>query len=416
MKFQKPKGTKDILPKDINKWHFAEKTVREVSALFNFSEIRTPTFEYTDLFNRGVGSETDIVGKEMYTFPDKGGDSITLRPEGTAPVMRAYVENSMSAEQPLHKLYYLTSMFRYERPQSGRYREHSQFGGEIIGSDSIYTDVELIMLAKEVYNRLGILNFKIKLNSIGKSDERKSYIETLREFLKSNINELSEESKKRFETNALRILDSKNPVDRKITEEAPKILDHLGSESRSRFDMVVNELTRLGINYEIDFRLVRGLDYYTDTTFEFISEDLGAQDAIGGGGRYDGLIELLGGKPTPGVGFGSGMERILMVAEKNGFEFPEPSKPKIYFIALNEDAKKTAFESMTELRKKNISCETDLLGRSFKAQMREANKLECLFVFIIGEEELKKNKGLLKTMSDGSQAEVEFNKIADYLK
>lgn len=416
MKFQKPKGTKDILPKDINKWHFAEKTVREVSALFNFSEVRTPTFEYTDLFNRGVGTETDIVGKEMYTFLDKGGDSITLRPEGTAPVMRAYVENSMSAEQPLHKLYYLTGMFRYERPQSGRYREHSQFGGEIIGSDSIYTDIELILLAKEVYNRLGIQNFKIKLNSIGKSGERKSYIETLREYLRGNINELSEESKKRFETNTLRILDSKNPVDRKITEEAPKILDHLGAGSRTRFDDVVNELTRLGVNYEIDFRLVRGLDYYTDTTFEFISEDLGAQDALGGGGRYDGLIELLGGKPTPGVGFGSGIERILMVAEKNGFAFPLPLKPKIYFIALNEDAKKTAFESMTGLRKQGVSCETDLLGRSFKAQMREANKLECPYVYIIGDDELKKAKGLLKTMSDGSQAEVEFNKIAEMLK
>jgi histidyl-tRNA synthetase len=416
MKFQKPKGTKDILPKDINKWHFAEKTIREVTALFNFSEIRTPAFEYTDLFNRGVGTETDIVGKEMYTFLDKGGDSITLRPEGTAPVMRAYVENSLSAEQPLHKLYYLTNMFRYERPQSGRYREHSQFGGEIVGSDSIYTDVELILLAKEVYNRLGILNFKTKLNSIGKADERRSYIESLKGYLKVNFGELSEESRKRFDTNALRILDSKNAGDRKITEQAPKILDHLGSESRSRFDEVVNELTRLGVNYEIDFRLVRGLDYYTDTTFEFISEDLGAQDALGGGGRYDGLIELLGGKPAPGVGFGSGIERILMVAEKNGFGFSDPPKPNIYFIALNDDAKKIAFESLAELRKNNISCETDLLGRSFKAQMREANKLECPYVYIIGEEELKKKRGLLKTMSDGSQIETDFDKIAEYLK
>lgn len=416
MKFQKPKGTKDILPKDINRWHFAEKTIREVTALFNFSEIRTPTFEYTDLFNRGVGSETDIVGKEMYTFLDKGGDSITLRPEGTAPVMRAYVENSLSAEQPMHKLYYLTNMFRYERPQSGRYREHSQFGGEIVGSDSIYTDVELILLAKEVYNRLGILNFKTKLNSIGKADERRTYIESLKGYLKGNFGELSEESRKRFNTNALRILDSKNTGDRKITEQAPKILDHLGTESRSRFDEVVNELSRLGVNYEIDFRLVRGLDYYTDTTFEFISEDLGAQDALGGGGRYDGLIELLGGKPAPGVGFGSGIERILMVAEKNGFGFSDPLKPIIYFIALNDDAKKIAFGSLTELRKKNISCETDMLGRSFKAQMREANKLECPYVYIIGDEELKMKRGLLKTMSDGSQIETDFDKIAEHLK
>ncbi len=408
-------GTKDILPKDIHKWHYVERVIREVAELFNFSEIRTPTFEYTDLFNRGVGSETDIVGKEMYTFTDKSGDSITLRPEGTAPVMRAFLENSLISEAPLHKLYYITNMFRYEKPQAGRYREHTQFGGEILGSGSYMTDVELILLAKEVYNRCGINNFKVKINSIGKSEERKNYIQQLKNYLSAYLNDLSDESKRRFETNALRILDSKDKNDRNITESAPKIIDTLGTESKSRFDNVINELTKLNVNYEIDFRLVRGLDYYTDTTFEFISQELGSQDAIGGGGRYDGLIEQLGGKPCPGVGFGSGIERILIVAEKNGFTFGEPAKPLIYFIALDDRSAKKAYELIGELRSRNISCDTDFLNRSFKAQMREANRLGVKYVYIIGENEILNGAGQLKNMGDSSQTEVTFDKLADKL-
>lgn len=415
MNFRKPKGTKDILPKDIHKWHYVERVIREVTDLFNFSEIRTPTFEYTDLFNRGVGSETDIVGKEMYTFTDKSGDSITLRPEGTAPVMRAFLENSLISEAPLHKLYYITNMFRYEKPQAGRYREHTQFGGEILGSGSYMTDVELILLAKEAYNRCGINNFKVKINSIGKSEERKNYIQQLKNYLSAYLNDLSDESKRRYETNALRILDSKDKNDRNITESAPKIIDTLGTESKSRFDNVINELTKLNVNYEIDFRLVRGLDYYTDTTFEFISQELGSQDAIGGGGRYDGLIEQLGGKPCPGVGFGSGIERILIVAEKNGFTFGEPAKPLIYFIALDDRSSKKAYELIGELRSRNISCDTDFLNRSFKAQMREANRLGVKYVYIIGENEILNGAGQLKNMGDSSQTEVTFDKLADKL-
>lgn len=413
MNFRKPKGTKDILPKEVYKWHFVEKIIREVTGLFNFSEIRTPTFEYTDLFKRGVGTETDIVGKEMYTFLDKSGDSLTLKPEGTAPVMRAFLESGIYGEQNLHKLYYLTNMFRYEKPQAGRYREHTQFGGEIVGSDSIYTDVELILLAKEVYNRCGINNFKIKLNSIGKPDERRNYINILKDYLKGHLNELSEDSKKRYELNTLRVLDSKNSGDRQITNSAPKIIDHLGIDSRKRFDDVINELTRLGLKCETDFRIVRGLDYYTDTTFEFVSSDLGSQDALGGGGRYDGLIEQLGGKSCPGVGFGSGIERIIIVAEKSGFTFGEPKNPVVYFIALNDDAKRIANSAALSLRQNNISSETDLLGRSFKAQMRDANKMGVKYVYIIGEDEIKKQKGILKNMSDSSQIEVSFDKIRE---
>jgi len=416
MNYRKPKGTKDILPKDIYKWHFVEKTIGEVMANFNFYEIRTPTFEYTELFARGVGDETDIVGKEMYTFTDKGGESITLKPEMTAPVMRAYIENSIGAESQLQKLYYITNMFRYERPQAGRFREHTQVGAEIIGSDSFYSDIELIVLAKEIYNRCGINNSKVKINSIGKSDDKNNYIALLKNFLKDNLNELSEDSLRRFEKNPLRILDSKNPKDRALTDNAPKILDNLSVESKDRFDKVVNGLTKLGVDYEIDFRLVRGLDYYTDTTFEFVSQNLGAQDALGGGGRYDGLIETLGGKPTPGIGFGSGIERIIMVAEKNNFKFDEASKLKVYFIALNEEAKEIALNMAINLRKNNHSSETDLLNRSFKAQMREANKLNAEYAYIIGEEEIKNKKGILKNMSDSSQTEIEFEKLIDSFK
>ncbi len=392
MKFQRPKGTKDILPKDIGKWHYVEKTVREVMDLYNFSEIRTPTFELTDLFARGVGSETDIVGKEMYTFEDKGGNSITLRPEGTASVIRAILENGMTAESPIQKLYYLTNMFRYEKPQAGRFREHSQFGAEILGSDDVSSDIEVISLAQEVYFRCGVKNFKVKINSIGKSEERKKYIELLKNYLKDYLVELSDNSKRRFETNPLRILDSKDKNDIKILNDAPKILDNLSPESRNRFDKVIDGLSKLGTKYEIDYRLVRGLDYYTDTTFEFVSEDLGAQDAIGGGGRYDGLAELLGGKSLPGVGFGSGIERLIMVAEKNGFGFPESGELKVYIIALSDEARNMTVSLIYDLRKNNISCESDLLGRSLKAQMREANKLNAEYVFIIGDEEIKERE------------------------
>ena len=415
MKFQKLKGTKDILPKDVHKWHYVENVIAEVCRLYNFSEIRTPTFENTALFIKGTGSETDIVGKEMYTFIDKGGNSITLKPEMTPPVIRAYIENSLGHESQLQKLYYIDNMFRYEKPQEGRFREHTQFGAEIIGSDNIYTDVELILLAKEVYNRCGINYFKVKINSIGKFEERREYINKLKEYLTAQIDTLSEDSKRRLNTNPLRILDSKDENDREITASAPRIIDSLSNESRNRFETVLKELDMLGVEYEVDFCLVRGLDYYTDTTFEFISKDLGAQDAIGGGGRYDGLAEMLGGKPTPGAGFASGIERIIMVAEKNGFAFGELSAPVVYFITIDEAGRELSAKLMYDLRKNNISCETDYLNRSFKAQMREANKQKCKYVYIIGTDEIKSGKGLLKNMSNSTQQEISFNELLSNL-
>jgi len=416
MKFQRPKGTKDILPKDMHKWHFLERTIRDVMDLYNFYEIRTPTFESTELFTRGVGSETDIVGKEMYTFEDKGGNSITLKPEMTAPVVRAYLENNLYAEGQLEKLYYISNMFRYEKPQEGRYREHTQFGAEIIGSDDTASDVEIILLANEVFCRCGIKNIELKINSIGQLEERKKYILILKEYLGKCFDELSEDSKRRYHNNPLRILDSKDENDILVISGAPKITDHLSHESRLRFDRVINALTKLGLKYEIDFRLVRGLDYYTDTTFEFISKDIGAQDALGGGGRYDGLVETVGGKPTPGIGFASGMERIILAAERNKFEFKDGKRLKLFFIALSEEAKEMALKISMELRRNQISCENDFLNRSLKAQMREANKLNAEYVYIIGEEEIQKGKGILKRMSDGTQTEVPFDKILKNVK
>lgn len=416
MKFQKPKGTKDVLPRDIHKWHYVENVIADVTKLFNFDEIRTPTFEFTELFARSGGTETDVVGKEMYTFVDKNNDSLTLRPEGTAPVMRALIENSLSAESPIHKLYYYCNMFRHEKPQAGRYREHTQFGAETIGSDSIYTDVELILLAKEIFNRCGVNNFKVKINSIGKPGERNDYIKSLQNYLSTRLNDLSDDSKRRFNTNPLRILDSKNDNDRKITENAPKIIDNLTAESRSRFEKVLNQLSVMKVDYEVDFRLVRGFDYYTDTTFEFISQALGAQDALGGGGRYDGLIALLGGKPSPGAGFASGIERVIIVAEKNGFKFGKSFHPKIYFITIEQSAGEVAANLINQLRQADVSCDTDYLGRSLKAQMREANKMNTEFAFIIGADEIRKGSGILKNMNDGTQIEIEFEKLVDHFK
>ncbi|MGA2668653.1 MAG: histidine--tRNA ligase [Ignavibacteria bacterium] len=416
MKFQRPKGTKDILPQDIGKWHYVEKTIRNVMVCYYFDEIRTPTFESTELFTRGVGADTDIVGKEMYTFDDKGGNSLTLKPEMTAPVVRAYLENSLYAESQLQKLYYISSIFRYERPQEGRYREHTQFGAEIIGSDDTATDIELILLAKEVYNKCGVTDVKVKINSIGQLEERKKYILKLKEYLGKSFDDLSEDSKRRYHNNPLRILDSKEGKDIEIISGAPQIVDHLSHESRLRFDKVINSLTKLGVDLDIDFRLVRGLDYYTDTTFEFISRDLGAQDAIGGGGRYDGLVETIGGKPTPGIGFAIGLERVILAAERNNFQFEDNRKLKIYIITLTEEAKEVAMKLSMELRNRGISCENDFLNRSLKAQMREANKLNAEWVYIVGEEEIQKGIGVLKKMSDGSQNGVPFDKILEYVK
>jgi histidyl-tRNA synthetase len=351
----------------------------------------------------------------MYTFLDKGGNSITLKPEMTPPVIRAYLENSLGHESQVQKLYYLDSMFRYEKPQEGRYREHTQFGAEIIGSSSIYTDVELIHLAKIIYNRCGINNFQVKINSIGKTEERKEYIKKLKDYFSGKFDLLSEDSKRRFDTNPLRILDSKDNKDRKVTETAPKIIDSLSIESKTRFENVLTELDNTGVDYEVDFRLVRGIDYYTDTTFEFISGSLGAQDAIGGGGRYDGLVELLGGKPTPGAGFASGIERIIMVAEKNGFGFGKTDYVKLYLVALDENAREISAKLMTEFRTAGISCDTDYAGRSFKAQMRDADKMNAEYVYIIGPEEVKKGAGILKNMSSSTQIEINMDELINHL-
>ncbi|MCX7878356.1 MAG: histidine--tRNA ligase [Ignavibacteria bacterium] len=356
-----------------------------------------------------------MVGKEMYTFTDKGGDSLTLRPEGTAPVVRAFLENSMYASSQLHKLYYIANMFRHEKPQAGRFREHTQFGAEIIGTDSIYSDVELIILAGEVYRRFGII-YKLKINSIGEVSERSKYISELRNYLLKYSSDLSEDSRRRLNLNPLRILDSKDEADIEIIKGAPKIYEYLSVDSKRRFDKVLEVLSLNNIAFEVDYRLVRGLDYYCHTTFEFLSSHLGAQSSIGGGGRYDGLFLEFSDKSYTGAGFGSGIERVIEAAEKSGFDFGVKKHPLIFFATMGDNAVNTAFRIINELRKQGISAETDYNNRSLKSQMREADKLKVKYVFIIGEDEILKGRGILKDMEKGSQTEVQFEKLSEFIR
>ncbi|MAT40124.1 MAG: histidine--tRNA ligase [Ectothiorhodospiraceae bacterium] len=411
MSFRSIKGTKDLLPPDSYAWLHIENTVRDVLHSFRYFEIRTPVFESTQVFARGIGEETDIVGKEMYSFTDKGGTELTLRPEMTAPVMRAFMQHSMQAQQTLTKLYYIGPMFRQERPQAGRFRQFHQFGYESIGLESPYCDAEVIVISAEIYRRLGI-PFELKINSIGDNETRTQYRARLQEYLKSVEDQLTEESKRRMHTNPLRVLDSKAPQDKEATEAAPSIQEFLFGNARIHFDTVLSVLDAMAIPYTVDSRLVRGLDYYSHTAFEFVSADLGAQDALGGGGRYDGLSEQLGGKPIPAVGFAAGMERLLMVLEKKGYAFPN-APLDLYIIGLEPESRKWAFETAVALRQAGLTVETDFAERSFKAQMRDANKQDAQYVIIVGEEEMKKQQTILKRMSDGDQKELAFGDVRE---
>ncbi len=396
-------GTKDILPSEINRWYYLENIVKEVFTNFNYREIRTPVFEETALFARGIGEETDIVSKEMYTFNDRSDTSITLKPEMTAAVVRAYIEHSLGTLQPLNKLFYISPMFRQERPQAGRLRQFHQFGAEAIGSISPLLDAEMIEMSYNIFKRLGLKDLVVKVNSLGVPQSREDYKNKLREFLSDKINKLSEEGRKRFDKNILRIFDSKVESDQEILKDAPLIINYLDEESRNDFDVVKEHLMMVGIPFEVDSKLVRGLDYYTKTTFEIISNRVGSQSALCGGGRYDLLIEELGGKPTPGVGFAAGIERILIACEnENSFTLSEPSID-FYLIRIDKGLESTVASIASFLRKQNLSVEFDYLNRSIKAQMREANKLNSKYVLFIGGEEYGRGELLLKNMSDGQQ-------------
>lgn len=407
----KPKGTLDLLPDDAFLRQHIESRLREAAALFNYREIRTPAFEKTELFRRGIGEETDIVSKEMYSFSD---NEFTLKPEMTAPVIRAYIENSLYNVSPVMKLYYISNMYRHERPQAGRYREFSQFGAEVIGSSEFTADVELISLGVFSLKSFGIENLKIKINNIGNLEERTEYVKELKGFLTKFESDLSDESKRRLVTNPLRILDSKNPKDAEVLTDAPTINDFLGTENLKHFDNVLNGLESLNIKCEIDYKLVRGLDYYTSTTFEIISDSLGAQNAILGGGRYDKLIEQLGGKPTPAIGFACGLERLTMVLQAAKYEFPKEDTPHLYLVTAGAEARKIALVITNRLREKGVRCETDLLERSVKSQMKEANKLNAKYVAVIGDDEINTGEVKIKRMNDGSESGIILDEITNY--
>ncbi|HEY6436638.1 MAG TPA: histidine--tRNA ligase [Ignavibacteriaceae bacterium] len=408
-------GTKDILPSDIPRWKYLEQTVEKIFHGFNYKEIRTPIFEETALFARGIGEETDIVGKEMYTFQDRSETSLTLKPEMTAAVVRAYLEHSLGAQQSLVKLFYMSPMFRQERPQAGRFRQFHQFGAEAIGSKSPLLDAEMIQMAYEILKSLGLKNLTVKINSLGTPETRENYKKLLKDYLADKKNNLSEDSRRRFETNILRIFDSKVESDQKIIKDAPRLIDHLDDESKTDFKVVKDQLQKSGVPFIIDATLVRGLDYYTKLTFEIDSGSVGAQTALCGGGRYDLLIETLGGKPTPATGFAAGIERILLACEnEKSFSLPEPAID-IYLIRIENELESFVSELAGKLRKENLSVDFDYLQRSVKAQMREANKTNAKYVLFIGGDEYKEGMMNLKNMATGVEEKIPIADIREFV-
>jgi len=412
-------GTKDILPEDIQRWKFLENIVEKVFTSFNYKEIRTPVFEETALFARGIGEETDIVGKEMYTFIDRSKTSITLKPEMTASVVRAFIEHSLGTKQPINKLFYISPMFRQERPQAGRFRQFHQFGAEALGSNSSLLDAEMIQMAFDIFKLLGLKDISVKINSLGVPESREKYKQLLRKYLIDKKDNLSEDSRLRFEKNILRIFDSKIECDREIMKNAPLLIDYLDEESKNDFEIVKQALIRGNIPFEIDPKLVRGLDYYTKTTFEIVSEKVGSQSALCGGGRYDLLIEQLGGKATPGVGFAAGIERILLACEnEKAFSLPE-GFIDLYITRLDKELEEFVYDIASYFRRENFTVEIDYLDRSVKAQMREANKLGSRYVLFAGGEEFQNGLLNLKNMADGTQKTFNKNnleEIKNYLK
>lgn len=411
-----PKGTVDIVPGESEKWQVMEDVFRSEAELNGFGEIRTPVFEHTELFLRGVGDTTDVVEKQMYTFEDKGGRSITLRPEGTAGAVRAMLENGLyNAGYPV-KLYYLTSCYRYEKPQAGRLRELHQFGVEMFGAAEPVADAQIIAMALSAFKRLGLEDVGLQLNSIGCPECRKEYHKALKEYFTARKDQLCDTCLSRLERNPMRILDCKSPECQEVAKGAPKITDYLCEDCKAHFAKVQEFLTALGIEFEIDPGLVRGLDYYTRTVFEFPSKSLGF--ALGGGGRYDGLVEEMGGKPTPGLGFGLGLDRILMALEAQQVEFPQPVKCEMYIATMGEEAQKKAFLLLDELHRCGIPADTDLCGRGLKAQMKYAGKIGAKFTMVLGDNELQEGKAEMKNMKTGEKKTVSITAedfINDYV-
>lgn len=415
MAIQAPKGTKDILPDEVYRWDKVASVYKELCNRFGYREIRIPVFEHTELFLRGVGETTDIVQKEMYTFEDKGGRSITLRPEGTAGVVRAYIEHGMASWSQPVKLFYDITAYRYENVQKGRYREFHQFGMELFGAADPAADVEVISVLALLFETLGIKNLSLNLNSIGCPTCRADYNLLLKDYLKDRIGGMCNTCKDRFDRNPMRILDCKEEACRAQIVEAPALLDHICDECKVHFEAVCGKLTQMGIGYAIDKGIVRGLDYYTKTVFEFVSRNIGSQGTVCGGGRYDGLIESCGGPKTPGVGFGLGVERLLMEMSSQGLELPHPEAPMVYLGTQGAKASQVAEGMAFELRKMGISCIKDVMGRSVKAQMKYADKLGARFTVVLGDTEVETGKAVIRDMKNGEQKDISLETLVDRL-
>lgn len=403
-RIQAPKGFQDILPESAWKWQAVERAARQVAELYHYQEIRTPVLEHTELFHRGVGETTDIVHKETYTFEDRGGRSLTLRPEGTAGVVRAAIEHNLLAQEGTRlKVYYFGPNFRYERPQSGRLRQHHQFGVEAFGSPEPEQDVECILLQMDFYRRCGVKDLELQVNSLGDADSKARYREALRAFLTPRSSQLSEDSQRRLLENPLRILDSKDPRDQEAARGAPPPGESLSDKSRLHFDRVQELLADAQVPYRVNPNLVRGFDYYTDTLWEVTAGGLGAQNALGGGGRYDNLVETLGGRPTPGVGFGSGIERLLLALEAQSIPLPSNAPPLVWLVALGEAARQHQFRLLRELRAAGISADMDLNPRSAKAQFKIADREKAAWCVVVGDTELAAHSVVLKNLATGEQ-------------
>ena len=406
-----PKGTKDILPDQVYKWHYVEKKFADICRRYGFKEVRTPAFEHTELFTRGIGDTTDVVQKEMYTFNDHGNRSITLKPEGTSPAVRAFIEHKQYAEVQPTKYYYITPCYRYEKPQSGRQREFHQFGIETFGTPNMIADAEIISLANDFLNSCGITDIQLRINSVGCPECRKKHREALKDFLKPKYDELCSTCQDRYYKNPMRIIDCKSPVCHELVQGAPMMVDYLCEDCKSAFEELQENLKAMEIPFVVDPTIVRGLDYYTKTAFEFVTTSIGAQGTVCGGGRYDHLVEEIGGPPIPGVGFGLGIERLLMLMEANGAEFPEEEKPDVFIAFIGDKAKAFGLKLARDLRLEGISVRMDNLARNIKGQFKYADRLNAKYTIVIGEDELDRGIVSLKNMEKSEQKEVRFDEL-----
>jgi len=404
------KGMNDVLPGDVETWQFLEQSARDVFGLYGFAEIRTPIAEKTELFCRSIGETTDIVEKEMYTFNDKSENSLTLRPEGTAPVMRSFIQNRLYTLDPISKLYYMGPMFRYERPQKGRYRQFHQIGVEVVGVEDAKIDAQVLAMLHQYFVRIGIESVSLQINSLGCPECRPRYREELISYLESRLDSLCGECQRRYQTNPLRVLDCKIAGCQAATVDAPSVLDHLCSPCNEHFSQVKGYLNSLKIPFVVNSRMVRGLDYYVRTTFELVTDQLGSQNAVAAGGRYDGLVESLGGPALPGIGFAIGLERLVLMKGEERISSPPP---QLFIAAIGPAAADRAFVLMSQLQVIGIRVEIDYLGKSLKAQMRRANKLNAVFTLILGEEELESGRAQLKNMSDSSQSLIDLETLVE---